>query len=278
MTEINSPHASALTPAQVAEYREQGYLAFPAVFSPGEVTALLEAAVSPEIRRRQDEKGYLEQAVHLLSLTTLHPAFRALAGDARLVDRLKPLLGEDIQLQHSKIASKPPARGKGRFQMHQDFAYFPHTNTDLAAVIVYLDDATPANGCLQVWPGSHRRGLLNHLKDGYFSGGCIEPLPETEFVNLEMPAGSVSIHHCLTVHGSPPNTSGKPRRFIVFQYRADDAYQLADQVFPDTGLLVAGKRRGRVRCEPGVWELPRRKLGASPFGSAWNQIGEGVTL
>ena len=68
--------------------------------------------------------------------------------------------------------------------------------------------------------------------------------------------------------------SGKPCRGIVFQYRADDAFQLADNVFKDTGILVSGKRRERVRSEEGVFRLPKRPGNEHPFGSAWNQDGE----
>jgi len=82
----------------------------------------------------------------------------------------------------------------------------------------------------------------------------------------------------LTMHGSPPNRSGDPRRFIVFEYRADDAYQLADRVFADSGRIVSGRRCGRVRCETGLWMLPRRGLGEEPYGGAWRQIGSAVEL
>ena len=87
-------------------------------------------------------------------------------------------------------------------------------------------------------------------------------------------AGGISIHHCLALHGSEPNLSGHPRRGLVFQYRADDAYQLADNVFKDTGILVSGQRRERVRCEEAVFRLPKRPgNNEHPFGSAWNQDG-----
>ena len=67
--------------------------------------------------------------------------------------------------------------------------------------------------------------------------------------------------------------SGHPRRGLVYQYRADDAYQLADSVFEDRGILVSGKRRERVRCEEGVFRLPKRNRSEHPFGSVWNQDG-----
>ena len=38
------------------------------------------------------------------------------------------------------------------------------------------------------------------------------------------------------------NISKKPRTSIVIQYRADDAMQLADSIWKDTGILVSGVR------------------------------------
>ena len=93
-----------------------------------------------------------------------------LARSERILGRVTPLIGPDIQLQHSKLATKPPAKGMGTFAWHQDFAFFPHTNSDLVAVMVMLDDATPENGCMQMVRGSHKLGLLDHTEDGQFHG------------------------------------------------------------------------------------------------------------
>jgi hypothetical protein len=40
------------------------------------------------------------------------------------------------------------------------------------------------------------------------------------------PAGSISIHHARTIHGSALNTSDRSRRLLLFQYRAADAWPL----------------------------------------------------
>jgi phytanoyl-CoA hydroxylase len=61
----------------------------------------------------------------------------------------------------------------------------------------------------------------------------------------------------MTLHGSPENISGLPRRGLVFQFRAADAYQLADNLWEDGGLLVRGQRSPHVRLEAGVLVLPR---------------------
>ena len=91
-------------------------------------------------------------------------------------------------------------------------------------------------------------------------------------------AGGISIHHCLMLHASPNNLSGRPRRGVVYEYRAGDAYQLAGTIFADTGLQIAGTNRGVARCDAGLLQLPRRRPQAgdpdtTPFGSAYNQSG-----
>lgn len=270
---------NALTEAQAAHFWRDGFLVINDVFSPEEVARLREACESPAILDPGTRAGLEKGTVHLLGITAKHPAFLHLARDPRLVAMLKTLLGDDIQLQHSKLAAQAKIRGKGGFSWHQDFAFFPHTNTSLLAIMVMIDDATPENGCMSMVRGSHRLGLLNHLnQDGYFTAMCREPEhweahPEN-VVPVTPRAGGISIHHCLTLHGSGPNPSGQPRRGIVFQYRADDAHQLADQVFPDTGLLISGQRRYQVRCEAQTWPLPRSPRPQSQCGSAWNQQGE----
>ena len=81
------------------------------------------------------------------------------------------------------------------------------------------------------------------------------------------------------VQSTRPRNPGKPRRGIVFEYRADDAYQISDKVWKDTGLLMCGKRKEHVRCEPGIIRLPKQNpesefYTGQVFGSAFNQNGE----
>ncbi len=268
--------ATGLQPAAVANFRADGFLVVDEVFSASEIADLRAAVDAADLPAEQLRQGGDSATIHLLGLTSRHPAFAALARDQRIVQLIVPLLGPDIQLQHAKLAVKPQARERGPYPWHQDFAYFPHTNTDLVAVMVMLDDATPDNGCMRMVRGSHRDGLADHRVDGAFSGGCTEPrrwADESRIVDVTPRAGGLSIHHCLTLHGSPANRSGMPRRGIVFQYRADDAYQLADTVFDDTGTQISGVRRGVVRCESARWLLPLRPGWGNGFGSAWNQQG-----
>lgn len=267
-----------LTEQEIKRYWEDGFLAMDDILTAEEVEELRVACEQPQIVGLRSQKDYETKTVHALGITALHPAFLKLALHPAIVAKLKPLLGEDIELQHSKLATKPPTKGLGVFAWHQDYAFYPHTNTDLLSVMVMLDDATPENGCMQMVKGSHRLGLLNHLSDGRFAAECQEsryweqPEDPSDIVCITPKTGGISIHHALTLHGSDANASGRPRRGIVFSYRAGDAHQLADTLFDDTGLLVCGSAKGIVRCEAGVVTLPYRG-GGKPYGSSWNQVG-----
>jgi ectoine hydroxylase-related dioxygenase (phytanoyl-CoA dioxygenase family) len=265
-----------LTPAQIKQYREDGYLVIDDVIPMDEVEKLREAADDPNVRRALDSSGFEDRTVHLMEITAKHPAFRELCRDPRITGLLTPLLGEDIQLQHSKLATKPPKKDAGEFAWHQDYAFFPHTNCDLMAVMVMLDDATPENGCMSIVKGSHKLGVLNHLRDGYFVGMCLEDKywsDPAQVVPLTPKAGGISIHHGLTLHASPANLSGRPRRGVVFEYRASDAHQLAGNVFADTGLQVRGQFRECVRCDAGSLRLPGRRHWNPPYGNHYFQVG-----
>jgi phytanoyl-CoA hydroxylase len=272
----NRSTPAGLTDSEIEKFKEDGFLVIDNVFSPEDVQSLIQATQDPAIVEEIQKRDFENTTIHLLSLAARHPAFLKLARDPRIINRLKSIIGPDIQLQHSKLTTKPHTKGKGPFAWHQDFAYFPHTNTDLVAAMVMLDDATPENGCMQVVKGNHNLGLRNHMKDGIFMGGCQESelWADPDKIALITPrAGGISLHHCLSLHGSEANQSGRPRRGIVFQYRADDAYQLADNIWEDTGLLMCGQYKEQVRCEPGIFQLPKRHR-EPPFGNVWHQKGE----
>ncbi|MCZ7644624.1 MAG: phytanoyl-CoA dioxygenase family protein [Planctomycetota bacterium] len=264
-----------LTDGEVAQYREDGFLHCRGVLDGEDVEALRAACDDAGIRAGLNARGYEEKIVHLHPLTTMHAAFKALAADARILERVARLIGPDLQLQQSKLATKPPRAGKGQFQWHQDFAFFPHTNTDLLAVFVMLDDCTLENGCLHVVRGSHGLGLLDHAQDGRFSGACQEARhfsDPSRVVALEGRAGDLTLHHALTLHASFNNLSGRPRRGAIYQYRAADAYQLQGRVFDDTGWQVRGADRGRIRCDAGALAISKRAYGGS-LGHAEHQEG-----
>lgn len=261
-----------LTPEQKRFFDENGYLALPGFLSDEQLASvraaveelLQQAASLTEGNRVFDigppRPGAPPQVRRIFNPAEQDPRLEAIAMDDRVLDVVEALIGENIEFHHGKVNLKWP-HGGAEVAWHQDLAFFPHTNTDLVACMFYLDDATIENGCLLVVPGSHRMGILDHFADGQFIGAVTEDLkkvPLDRAVPVEVPAGSVTIHHCLTLHASEENRSDKPRRVLIYQYRAADAMQLV----PDRsgarhyGMLLRGRQEGIVRCESITYRLP----------------------
>ena len=276
---------NGLTPAEIKQYQNDGYLVVEDVLSADEVKNLRLACDARGIKNILEEKEYTIKTVHLAEATVLIPSLLELASHPSIVKKIQSLLGDNIQLHHSKLTVKPSTPGAGPIAWHQDFAYLPHTNTDILAVMVMLDDATEENGCMQMVRCSHKHGLLNNPGHGLFTDSgevSFERDPSenkdqwaggSEVVSILPKAGGISIHDCLTVHASGVNLSGKPRRGIVFQYRAGDAYQIAGFVCKDTGTQILGERNLAIRCDVGIINIPKEATMPEylSFENAWNQ-------
>ena len=155
------------------------------------------------------------------------PIFDELMRSEILVEKIKPLLGGSVRFDHSKLNFKPPS-SNAKIEWHQDWAFYPHTNDDILAIGVMIEDCTLENGPLMVIPGSHKGPVFDHHLDGIFAGG-INPTSlgdEFESVTLTAPAGSISIHHVRTLHASTENYSSKDRPLLLYSYSAVDAFPI----------------------------------------------------
>jgi len=264
------------------EYRENGFAVAERLFDPSEVAELNAAiteilAVSDISSVAEVEPGNNGTARRIWSPTKQHAAFEQATAHPELLDRVEALIGPDILFHYSKLHLKAPQVGS-LVDWHQDFAYYPHTNTDLVTALIYLDDATTENSALQVVPGSHHRGLADHYVDGYFCGkvaGADAPDPALA-VAIEAPAGSAIFIHPLLLHYSSPNRSDRYRRAFLPAYRAADAYPIhfgAHAGHNEAGVkLLRGKVSDTARVEAGAWRLP---FAERPFGSLF-QLQEGA--
>jgi ectoine hydroxylase-related dioxygenase (phytanoyl-CoA dioxygenase family) len=152
--------------------------------------------------------------------------FFDLACSPELLRLVQPLLGEHLRLHHGKINVKPPRVGSP-LEWHQDWAFIPHSNDSLAIVSVLIDDCDAVNGPLQLLPGSYRGPLHPHHHGGVFVG-AIDPttLPLDHAQSVTGRAGTVTVHHPMTVHGSGFNLGNRLRRVLFYEYAAADAWPL----------------------------------------------------
>jgi phytanoyl-CoA hydroxylase len=226
------------------------------------------------------EPGHRPEAPRVRRIKTPHvnhPLFWEIARLPKLVGLLKQLLGRSgVRLHGSKINLKAPQYGSP-VEWHQDWAFYPHTNDDILAVGVMLDNMLLENGPLMVMPGTHNGPVYDHHVEGYFCG-AIDPsavdLDFSQAVPLTAPAGSMSFHHVRLVHGSAQNTSSRPRQLLLYEYAAADAWPLLgvkDFIDFNQRLIV-----GEPTILPRLADLPvRMPLPPSPHqGSIYeNQTG-----
>jgi ectoine hydroxylase-related dioxygenase (phytanoyl-CoA dioxygenase family) len=237
------------TPAEAVDtYKELGFVAVRGLLSSGEI-AELHAAHEQGIASGSLVISEADIADNYDTIYR-HKVFEKWVRDSRLVSRVRAIFNRGIELQHVKYNAKPVVAG-GDVPWHQDFPFFPHTNYDLLAAAIYFDDTDESNGAVRFIPGSHKWGEQSHSDaEGRFIYKCRDASVGRihQAISLIVPAGTVSFHHCLAVHASGSVTSNRPRRLLIFQYRAEDNVQLAGVVWDCTGLKILNEdpvRRAR---------------------------------
>jgi len=268
-----------ITEAKAQEYRDKGYIVVPSLLTPAEVAEIVAAADSVMGRAkeldRSDEILDLDDAHtrhaplvrRIKNPNQHHEVFARLAKQPRILDVLEKVLGPDIRFHHSKLNNKS-AGGGAAVEWHQDWAFYPHTNDDVLAVGIYLDDCGLDNGPLLCVPGSHKGPTFDHHVDGAFCGAMDPTVAKLDYGKAEAlygPAGSITVHHARMVHGSALNRSNRTRRLYLMGYTAADAWPLLG--VPDFAAYEAMMVRGRSTLAPRIKEAPIRV----PFPVAKNQ-------
>jgi len=154
--------------------------------------------------------------------------------DPGVIAPLQQLIGPNIRLFGSKLNMKSAGYG-APVEWHQDWAFYPHTNDDVLAAGIFLDDVDAENGPLMVLPGTHTGPILSHHSDGFFIGGIEDAAHKVDLskaVPIHGRAGSMSVHHVRAIHGSSLNLSGKPRRILFYEMASADAWPLWSDVIP----------------------------------------------
>ena len=267
-----------LTKAEIEQYRELGYLVVSGVFDAellAEIRRAVDAIIADagKVTTHTDvydlEESHTPEKPRVRRIKTPHkhfPFFAELTRNPRITGVLAQLIGSDLRLHGAKLNMKSAGYGAA-VEWHQDWAFYPHTNDDVLATGLYLDDCDMANGPLLVVPGTHKGPVYDHHADGYFVGAMapeIEGLDYAEAVPLTGRAGSMTIHHARLVHGSALNTSSKPRRLLLHEYTAADAWPLMGVANFDefNGRMVLGK----PTIEPRLTGVPvRMPLPPAPF-------------
>ena len=229
-----------LTKEEVTSYNKNGYLLVENAVSESQLIQLRRLMTefidkSRHVRESNEvydlDKGHGPDTPRLTRIKIphkQHPYFWEVLRHSRMTEVLQSLLGPDTTIITSKLNTKAPGGGAA-VEWHQDWAFYPHNNDDLLAFGLMLEDVDEENGPLMVIPESHRGPILDHHANGVFAGAINpeDPLFKREkMVKLTGKAGTMTVHHARTLHGSAPNISNRQRSILFYEIAKADAWPI----------------------------------------------------
>ena len=237
-----------------AAYERDGYLVERALLAPAEldpVRAFLAAEVDAYAARMLAEGKITSPYAELpferrfaaicreLNLSprgwvggTFDKVFYDLFKHPGILRVLGAVLGPEVtELGGLNIRTKLPEAEITAFPWHQDSHYYNEPQRGakigfteaghIVTVWVPLVEATVANGCVWVMPGSHRWGLVDAARDEDMNVRASEEIERRGTpAALEMVPGDVLFLTNLTFHTSKMNRTGASRWSVDFRYHA----------------------------------------------------------
>ena len=222
---------TGLTNEQVSFYHEHGYIAPLDVFTASEAAEMRAELETLEISHPDAVTGRNRNNVHYVT-----PLFDRIAHHPKILDYVESLIGANILVCGTTLFVKEPEQ-RGFISWHQDAKYIGLEPYNWVTGWLALTDVTVENGCMYMWPRSHKAGERDHLdtfgKDNLLTRGqTVQNVPEYETVPLVMRAGQFSLHHPWVVHGSGHNLSNDRRiGFAIQSYIGTDVDEVLGDIF-----------------------------------------------
>ncbi len=225
----------SLTPDQIRQYNQDGYLIINRFLNAEEIeklyrVAIEDSAVSKNAINVNDSSG--KRSKLSLWYKPGDDIYGLLTRSQQLVESVDKLLdtnangeGTAVCHFHSKLMQKEPRVG-GAWEWHQDYGYWYKNEfllpDQMMSVMVAITDANKENGCLQVIRGSHKMGRVEHGFAGEQVGASQRyvdlALKTMDLIYVELKAGDVLFFHSNILHRSEANLSDKPRWSMISCY------------------------------------------------------------
>ena len=222
---------TGLTNEQVSFYHEHGYIAPLDVFTASEAAEMRAELETFEISHPDAVTRHNRNNVHYVT-----PLFDRIAHHPKILDYVESLIGANILVCGTTLFVKEPEQ-RGFISWHQDAKYIGLEPYNWVTGWLALTDVTVENGCMYMWPRSHKAGERDHLdtfgKDNLLTRGqTVQNVPEDEAVPLVMRAGQFSLHHPWVVHCSGHNLSNDRRiGFAIQSYIGTDVDEVLGDIF-----------------------------------------------
>lgn len=174
-----------------------------------------------KIKNQKNSKGFYSGILtQHLNLWNKDSFFKNLVFNKRISRIAKELLEtKNIRILQDHALIKKSIVGKAT-PWHQDFSYFPINEPEALTVWIPFQDVYEKNGCMSYLPTSNTLGRLTKVH----MYNIDKPL---EDINIspaiaKLKAGSIVIHHSLTLHYAYSNISDNDRLAYAIVYMKDE--------------------------------------------------------
>ena len=205
-----------LSPNQLKQYEDKGFIYPINIFSKKKAKEIRNEIelIEKKIPEELEKSGRYN--AHLIS-----PLLDEVTHNPKILDAVQSLIGEDILVCGTTLFIKNPNE-KGFVSYHQDAKYIGLEPHNWVTAWVAVTDSNEHNGCMRMWPGSHKDIIKKHdqkFNEGNLltRGQTVNNVPRRETKALVLKAGQMSLHHPMVVHGSELNKSDDRRIGFVIQ-------------------------------------------------------------
>jgi ectoine hydroxylase-related dioxygenase (phytanoyl-CoA dioxygenase family) len=281
-----------LTPDELKQYHEDGFLIIPDFFEEAELQPVINAidAKVDRLAEKLKEQGKItdtfENEGFLTRLTKLEQASKGAAtvlhssgllpdelatlwSSPKLLDVMEQNLGNEIAGHPVwNIRAKTPLNPLATVPWHQDTAYLAagSESTFQPTAWIPLVDANSTNGAMQVIRGGHKHGgVLKHQlerelgkTDSWYLYVRDEDLPHGDIVTCEMKKGGVLLMNNLIPHRSTENHSDIIRWSIDLRWQRPNEVSGFDDVKPCILMRSASKPFHEIDWE--TWAKTSRQF------------------
>ena len=202
-----------LSPSQINQYNELGYVQPFDIYSPSEI-----AAIRAYIDRLINDMGE-EGAYGINCYQSRLSGLWDIATNDKILDHVQDLIGPNILCWASAVFSKAPHDPKA-VGWHQDASFWNLSPARTVTVWLAIDDADEENSAMRFIPGTHKMGAMKveQTKDSVLRMETKDAEELGKPFTNSLRAGQISLHADMLVHGSLPNQSDRRRCGLTLRY------------------------------------------------------------
>jgi len=224
---------SHLLKKEINEYNEKGYFAPIDALTKDEANEVREEIEFIEKKWPNALEGLGRNYVHLIS-----PIFDKVVHNSKILDAVESIIGKNILVAGTTLFIKDPDK-KAFVSFHQDAKYIGFEPHNWVTAWLAITDSNEKNGCMRMWPGTHKNELKIHKENFNYDQGnlltrgqTIENVPINKTEPVILKTGQMSLHHPRIAHGSGINKSNKRRiGFVIQSYIGTNVEQVIGKVY-----------------------------------------------